>query len=51
MDSSLPGSSTHGVFQARVLEWVRDDVTDWVKKIIENGYVLMSISNAELSRL
>ena len=22
MDCSLPGSSTHGVFQARVLEWV-----------------------------
>ena len=22
MDHSLPGSSTHGIFQARVLEWV-----------------------------
>ena len=22
MDSSLPGSSIHGIFQARVLEWV-----------------------------
>ena len=22
MDYSLPGSSTHGIFQARVLEWV-----------------------------
>ena len=22
MDCSLPGSSVHGVFQARVLEWV-----------------------------
>ena len=22
MDCSLPGSSTHGIFQARVLEWV-----------------------------
>jgi len=21
MDCSLPGSSTHGIFQARVLEW------------------------------
>ena len=21
MDSSLPGSSVHGIFQARVLEW------------------------------
>ena len=23
MDSSPPGSSVHGIFQARVLEWVR----------------------------
>ena len=22
MDSTLPGSSVHGIFQARVLEWV-----------------------------
>ena len=22
IDSSLPGSSVHGIFQARVLEWV-----------------------------
>jgi len=22
MDGSLPGSSVHGIFQARVLEWV-----------------------------
>ena len=22
MDCSLPGSATHGIFQARVLEWV-----------------------------
>ena len=22
MDSSLPGSSAHGIFQARMLEWV-----------------------------
>ena len=22
IDSSLPGSSAHGIFQARVLEWV-----------------------------
>jgi len=23
MDCSLPGSSVHGIFQARVLEWVQ----------------------------
>ena len=31
MDCSLPGSSIHGIFQARVLEWgaitVSDDMT------------------------
>ena len=24
MDCSLPGSSVHGIFQARVLEWITD---------------------------
>ena len=24
MDGSLPGSSVHGIFQARVLEWVAE---------------------------
>ena len=27
MDCSLPGSSVHGIFQARVLEWGADGVT------------------------
>ena len=27
MDCSLPGSSAHGVFQARVLEWVAIDLS------------------------
>ena len=36
MDFSLPGSSTHGIFQARVLEWVaiafsKRDFADGVK--------------------
>ena len=34
MDCSLPGSSVHGIFQARVLEWVADhklDMTDTVE--------------------
>ena len=29
MDSSLPGSSVHGIFQARVLEW--DAIALWFK--------------------
>ena len=28
MDCSLPGSSIHGIFQARVLEWVASDFSD-----------------------
>ena len=28
MDSSLPGSSVHGIFQARVLEWVAIAVSE-----------------------
>ena len=39
MDCSLPGSSVHGIFQARVLEWVamsfsrRPRLKSWVRKI------------------
>ena len=29
-DCSLPGSSTHGIFQARVLEWVAIVFSSWV---------------------
>ena len=29
MDCSLPGSSVHGIFQARVLEWVAIAVSVW----------------------
>ena len=29
MDCSPPGSSTHGIFQARVLEWVAIAFSDW----------------------
>ena len=28
MDCSLPGSSVHGVFQARILEWVAISVCE-----------------------
>jgi len=39
MDYSLPGSSTHGIFQARVLEWVAISFSNnklW-KILKENG--------------
>ena len=25
MDGSLPGSAVHGIFQARILEWAREE--------------------------
>ena len=30
MDCSLPGSSDHGIFQARVLEWVAIAFSDYI---------------------
>ena len=30
MDCSLPGSSVHGTFQARVLEWVAFAFSDYI---------------------
>ena len=46
MDCSLPGSSFHGIFQARVLEWVAIALTIWafVSKV-------MSLLFNRLSRL
>ena len=32
MDCSLPGSSIHGIFQARVLEWVAIDFSSMLLK-------------------
>ena len=32
MDCSLPGSSVHGIFQARVLEWVAIAFSEWVPR-------------------
>ena len=36
MDCSLPGSSIHGIFQARVLEWgaIAFSDIDYIRKII-----------------
>jgi len=32
MDCSLPGSSVHGIFQARVLEWVAIAFSEYSKQ-------------------
>ena len=34
MDCSLPGSSVHGIFQARVLEWVAIAFSDLMIKMV-----------------
>ena len=36
MDCSLPGSSVHGIFQARVLEWGAIAFSDQVALMIKN---------------
>ena len=37
MDCSLPGSSVHGIFQARVLEWGANMTLDIIKSTIANN--------------
>ena len=36
MDCSLPGSSVHGIFQAKVLEWGAIAFSDQCKEVEEN---------------
>ena len=44
MDCSLPGSSVHGIFQARVLEWVALEVNvGRTKTIIVNIIIIIII--------
>ena len=49
MDCSLPGSSIHGIFQARVLEWVAIAFSEKyklsVKKQISHRDVMYSTEN------
>ena len=45
MDCSPPGSSIHGIFQARVLEWGAIDFSDMVTlKWLKNKYAFIEIS-------
>ena len=46
MDCSLPGSSIHGIFQARVLEWVNISFSRY-----GNDTTLMAESEEELKNL
>ena len=52
MDCSLPGSSVHGVFQARVLEWgaiafsnLAPDMSSNPPKVVLNSFFLTLIPN------
>ena len=47
MDHSLPGSSVHGILQARVLEWVaiafsRLLLIQFIRKTLVNAHYLLS---------
>ena len=39
MDHSLPGSSIHGIFQARVLEWVAIAFSLWSNYVAANSII------------
>ena len=41
MDCSLPGSSAHGIFQARVLEW---GAIAFSKEYLKNIYIYFDLS-------
>ena len=49
MDCSLPGSSVHGIFQARVLEWGAIAFSDNILSAIINAlYVIFTLKNTPL---
>ena len=48
MDRSLPGSSIHGIFQARVLEWVAIDLLVSLKNILSSHHIPNSIGIKDL---
>ena len=47
MDCSPPGFSIHGIFQARVLEWGRQTLTD-IKGEIDSNTIIVGNSNTPL---
>ena len=48
MDHSLPGSSVHGIFQARVLEWVATDLLVSLKNVLSSHHIPNSIGIKDL---
>ena len=60
MECSLPGSSVHGILQARILEWVAISFSNYYKKItliliillvygFSSGHVWMLVLDCEES--
>ena len=43
MDCSLPGFSVHGIFQARVLEWVAIAFSEWKFLLTKNSQALGTV--------
>ena len=41
MDCGLPGSSAHGIFQARVLEWGAIAFSEWISRRTQMGITLV----------
>ena len=51
MDCSLPGSSVHGIFQARVLEWGAIDFSYWnASWLINSGTLFLTRRGQEAGR-
>ena len=51
MDCSLPGSSVHGIFQARVLEWGAITFSEYIRQIFliqifkKNVYFILALNS------
>ena len=48
MDGSLPGSSVHGIFQARVLEWAKPELEHSLGGVLEQKEVLTGTGTGSL---
>ena len=51
MDCSLPGSSVHGIFQAKVLEWGAIAFSDSAVYGYLNGFHVLAIANSAVRNI
>ena len=47
MDCSLPGSSIHGIFQARILEWVAISFSNTSRTMIKSQFSFGNLKSRE----